>query len=69
LNGKEFFGRVKSIYPATGAKFSLLPPDNATGNFTKIIQRIPVVIEFDNNQESAANLIAGMSSVVSVKKK
>ncbi len=45
-----FKGRVDSISPASGAQFALLPPDNATGNFTKIVQRVPVKIVFD--QES-----------------
>lgn len=44
---KEFHGRVDSISPASGAQFALLPPDNATGNFTKVVQRIPVKIIFD----------------------
>src|SRR6267143_1026841 len=45
--GTEFHGHVESLSPATGAKFSLLPPDNATGNFTKVVQRIPVRIRLD----------------------
>ena len=45
--GKAFTGRVESIAPATGARFSLLPPENATGNFVKIVQRIPVKIALD----------------------
>lgn len=68
VRGSSFVGKVKSIYPATGAKFSILPPDNATGNFTKIIQRIPVIIEFDNNQDGASKLKAGMSSFVTIRK-
>ena len=40
--GREFTGTVDSIAPATGARFSLLPPDNATGNFVKVVQRVPV---------------------------
>lgn len=67
-SGRKFVGRVKLIYPATGAKFALLPTDNATGNFTKIIQRIPVIIEFDNNQEGVGKFKAGMSCVVSIHK-
>jgi membrane fusion protein (multidrug efflux system) len=63
-----FIGRVDSISPASGATFALLPPDNATGNFTKIVQRIPVKIVFDRNSikgyESA--IAPGMSAVVSV---
>src|SRR5437879_9806974 len=42
--GAQFTGRVESLSPATGARFSLLPPDNATGNFTKVVQRLPVRI-------------------------
>jgi membrane fusion protein (multidrug efflux system) len=63
-----FIGRVDSISPASGATFALLPPDNATGNFTKIVQRIPVKIVFDRNSikgyESA--IAPGMSAVVNV---
>ncbi len=44
---RELFGRVESLSPGTGAKFALLPPDNATGNFTKIVQRVPVRIALD----------------------
>ena len=50
--GKEFEGVVESISPATGATFSLLPPDNATGNFTKVVQRVPVRIKLLNLTES-----------------
>lgn len=45
-SGEKIVGIVRSISPATGAKFSLLPPANATGNFTKIVQRVPVLIDF-----------------------
>ncbi len=47
--GHTFTGRIESISPATGAQFALLPPDNATGNFTKIVQRVPVKIRFDQD--------------------
>ena len=47
LKGLKFLGVVNSIQDGTGATFSLLPPDNATGNFTKIVQRVPVKIVFD----------------------
>jgi membrane fusion protein (multidrug efflux system) len=64
----KFHGRVDSLAPGSGNEFALLPPDNATGNFTKIVQRIPVKIVLD--QESTRgyeNLISpGMSSVVTV---
>jgi membrane fusion protein (multidrug efflux system) len=47
LAGKHFIGHVQSMSPASGAQFSMLPPDNASGNFTKVVQRIPVKIVFD----------------------
>lgn len=50
------------------SKFSLIPPDNATGNFTKIVQRVPVLIDFDLPEGvNKANLVPGMSVVVSVR--
>jgi membrane fusion protein, multidrug efflux system len=54
-------GRVNSLAPASGLEFSLLPPDNATGNFTKIVQRIPVKIVFDPRNPLAGRLRPGMS--------
>jgi membrane fusion protein, multidrug efflux system len=60
-------GKVDTISPATGAQFSLLPPDNATGNFTKIAQRIPVKIVIDANQPGADRLRSGMSVVATIK--
>jgi membrane fusion protein, multidrug efflux system len=54
-------GRVESISPASGSQFSLLPPDNATGNFTKVVQRIPVKIVLDANNPLAGRLRPGMS--------
>jgi membrane fusion protein (multidrug efflux system) len=59
-------GRVERIAPATGAQVALLPPDNATGNFTKVVQRIPVRILFDDNQPLLARLVPGMSVVTSI---
>ncbi len=59
--GIKFHGRVESVSPATGARFALLPPDNATGNFTKVVQRIPVRIGVDGNQDPAHPLRPGMS--------
>ena len=56
-----FHARVDSISPATGAKFALLPPDNATGNFTKVVQRVPVKIVFTDAPDPARPLRAGMS--------
>ena len=60
-------GRVASIAPATGAEFSLLPPENATGNFTKVVQRLPTRIELDAGQPGLALLRSGMSAVVTVR--
>jgi membrane fusion protein (multidrug efflux system) len=54
-------GRVESLSPASGQEFALLPPDNATGNFTKIVQRIPVKIELDPSDPLARRLRPGMS--------
>ncbi len=67
--GQKFSGRVDSIAPASGAQFALLPPDNATGNFTKIVQRIPVKIVFDEEsaREFAGRISPGMSAVVKVR--
>ena len=54
-------GRVERIAPASGSQFALLPPDNATGNFTKVVQRIPVRIVFDKDQPLLEQLLPGMS--------
>lgn len=62
----ELEGRVASIAPASGMEFSLLPSENATGNFTKIVQRIPVKIVFPLKQELAGRLRPGMSVIVSI---
>src|SRR5262249_13019475 len=59
--GRTFHGRVESLSPASGARFSLLPPDNATGNFTKVVQRIPVRIRLEGQQDQAHVLRPGMS--------
>jgi membrane fusion protein, multidrug efflux system len=64
---KSFKGKVASFSQATGAKFSLLPPDNATGNFVKVTQRIPVKIEFTEPLPKDFPLRAGMSVSVKVK--
>jgi len=61
-----FTGRVASIAPGTGALFSLLPSDNATGNFTKIVQRVPVRINLTGPREALSRLRAGLSVVVKV---
>jgi membrane fusion protein (multidrug efflux system) len=65
--GRHFRGHVESLSPATGAKFSLLPPDNATGNFTKVVQRIPVRIRLDGAVDPARPLRPGMSVVATIK--
>jgi membrane fusion protein (multidrug efflux system) len=59
--GKEFTGKVESIAAATGARFSLLPPENATGNFVKVVQRVPVKIVLDSGQDPERLLRPGMS--------
>jgi membrane fusion protein, multidrug efflux system len=61
LGGKEFAGHVDSIAAATGAKFSLLPPENATGNYVKVVQRIPVRISLEPGQDPEHLLRPGMS--------
>ncbi|WP_341838018.1 HlyD family secretion protein [Chitinophaga pollutisoli] len=60
-------GHVTAISRATGAKFSLLPPDNATGNFVKIVQRVPVKISIDNADQYLDRLRAGLSVEVALK--
>ncbi|MFM6930300.1 MAG: HlyD family secretion protein [Bdellovibrio sp.] len=68
LPGMDFHGEVESLSPSTGAVFSLLPPDNATGNFTKVVQRVPVKIKLLNlTPEDIDRLQAGLSANVSVK--
>jgi membrane fusion protein (multidrug efflux system) len=62
----EFTGKIYRFSAATGAKFSLLPPDNATGNFVKVIQRVPVKIKIDQKNNSSKLLRPGMSVKVSV---
>ncbi len=61
LGGQEFKAHVDSIAPATGAKFSLLPPENATGNYVKVVQRVPVKIVFEPGQDPNHQLRPGMS--------
>jgi membrane fusion protein, multidrug efflux system len=65
----KFSGKVESIAAASGATYSLLPPDNATGNFTKIVQRVPVKIVFDPGATTGYEdrIAAGMSTVVEVR--
>jgi membrane fusion protein, multidrug efflux system len=64
--GKAIHGRVGSLAPATGAIFSIIPPENATGNFTKIVQRLPVRIELDSEAAKASTLRPGLSATVTV---
>jgi membrane fusion protein (multidrug efflux system) len=59
--GREYHGKVDSIAGATGARFSLLPPENATGNFVKVVQRVPVKIVLDPGQDPEHLLRPGMS--------
>ncbi|SON55390.1 Multidrug resistance protein MdtN [Hartmannibacter diazotrophicus] len=59
--GHVYHGRVQSIAPASGQEFALLPPDNATGNFTKVVQRIPVRIVLDGDSAASGDLRPGMS--------
>ncbi len=61
LGGREFRGSVDSVAAATGARFSLLPPDNATGNYVKVVQRVPVKIVLDQGQDPDHRLRPGMS--------
>ena len=62
----EIKGHVESVAPGTGAQFSLLPPQNATGNFTKIVQRVPVRIAVDADPQTRSLLVPGMSVEVVV---
>ncbi|MBW8873662.1 MAG: HlyD family secretion protein [Acidobacteria bacterium] len=64
--GHTFHGRVESLAAATGARFSLLPPDNATGNFTKVVQRVPVKIVFTDPSDPQRPLRVGMNASVIV---
>lgn len=62
----EFHGTIESITPGTGANFSMIPPQNATGNFTKIVQRVPVRIRITAGPESRKVLVPGLSLTVEV---
>jgi membrane fusion protein, multidrug efflux system len=66
LPGVDFTGAVTSVTPGTGANFSLLPPQNATGNFTKIVQRVPVRIRIDAGPTARRVLVPGLSASVEV---
>jgi membrane fusion protein, multidrug efflux system len=65
--GKKFKGHVDSIQRGTGARFSLFPPENATGNYVKVVQRVPVKIVFDKQPNKKYPLATGMSAVPEVK--
>lgn len=66
ISGKTFHGHVVSIAPATGAQFSILPPENATGNFTKIVQRVAVRIVLDDGAATFGQLRPGLSVTAKV---
>lgn len=67
--GVSFKGKIESLSPASGARFSLLPPDNATGNFVKIEQRIPVKINLVDTESKTSFLRAGMNVIVVARNK
>lgn len=69
MPGHVFQGKVVSFAPASGSVFSLLPPENATGNFTKVVQRLPVRIRVEQREEEYGLLRPGMSVIVSVNTK
>ncbi|AJY47592.1 HlyD family secretion protein [Martelella endophytica] len=66
LNGERFTGHIESFSPASGSQFSVITPDNATGNFTKVAQRVPVRIAIDPGQPDAEKLGPGLSVVTSI---
>ena len=66
LSGTELHGVVDSFSPGTGSQFALLPPENATGNFTKIVQRVPVRIRLDTDEQTQKLLLPGLSVTVDV---
>jgi membrane fusion protein (multidrug efflux system) len=63
----EIEGEVSSLSPATGAKFSLIPPDNATGNYTKVVQRVPVRLKIKTPEALKGKLKPGLSVKVTIK--
>jgi membrane fusion protein (multidrug efflux system) len=65
--GVSLKGKVDQVAPASGSQFALLPPDNATGNFTKVVQRVPVKIVLDSGQETVARLRPGLSVIATVR--
>ncbi len=67
IEGRSFDGKVETISSATGATFTLLPPDNATGNFTKVVQRVPVKVQLENLKDGdTEKLRVGLSAYVKV---
>jgi membrane fusion protein (multidrug efflux system) len=67
--GRRLHGHVVSVAPASGARFALLPPDNATGNFTKVVQRVTVRIALDDVPPALApRLLPGLSATVRVRR-
>ena len=66
LAGAQLSGHIDEIAPATGSEFSVLRADNATGNFTKVVQRLPIRIAIDPDQPLAARLRPGMSVIAEV---
>jgi membrane fusion protein (multidrug efflux system) len=60
-NGRTYTGHIRSLAGASGARFSLLPPENATGNYVKVVQRIPIIIDLDEGQNNDLALRPGMS--------
>jgi membrane fusion protein (multidrug efflux system) len=67
IPGVIFRGKVDQVSPASGSQFALLPPDNATGNFTKIVQRVPVKIVLDAGQPKAERLRPGLSVIATIR--
>ena len=65
-SGHDFEAKLTSFSPATGARFALLPPDNASGNFVKVVQRLPVKIEFTGNDQQLKDMRPGMNVDVDV---
>jgi membrane fusion protein (multidrug efflux system) len=66
FSGKKFHGKVQSIMAGTGSAFSLFPPENATGNYVKVVQRVPVKIVIDRGEDPGHILRIGMSVVPTV---
>jgi len=64
--GREYEGHIDSIAAATGARFSLLPPENATGNYVKVVQRVPVKIVIDKGEDIQHLLRPGLSVIATV---